>query len=251
MVRGSAGRRRRGACEASCLKRQERTARRKAADILECAVGGHKAQRRCEREATKKPKLVTLLFSPTSPSPPPPQHTPAALERATVAMSTAGLEGKEIWGSADDGIESEVASLTAAEIRQRATMLSNNARVLRTDITSLDQSIREQNDKIKDNVEKIKLNKQLPYLVGNVVEVRESAGSGPRARANRVFSPHPTPARAGAGPGQGRGGGGGHRRGDGRHGQAQGQELRRQDDEPAGAFARSEERSFAREARAA
>jgi 26S proteasome regulatory subunit T5 len=27
-------------------------------------------------------------------------------------------------------------------------------------------------EKIKDNKEKIKMNKQLPYLVGNVVEVR-------------------------------------------------------------------------------
>lgn len=29
-----------------------------------------------------------------------------------------------------------------------------------------------QRDKIKENKEKIKLNKQLPWLVGNVVEVR-------------------------------------------------------------------------------
>ena len=28
-------------------------------------------------------------------------------------------------------------------------------------------------EKIKENLEKVKLNKQLPYLVGNVVEVRD------------------------------------------------------------------------------
>lgn len=34
-----------------------------------------------------------------------------------------------------------------------------------------DYSASLQRDKIKDNKEKIKLNKQLPWLVGNVVEV--------------------------------------------------------------------------------
>ena len=33
-------------------------------------------------------------------------------------------------------------------------------------------------DKIKENQEKIKLNKQLPYLVGNIVEVRASPAPG-------------------------------------------------------------------------
>ena len=47
-------------------------------------------------------------------------------------------------------------------------------------------------EKVKENVEKIKMNKQLPYLVGNVVEildlkpeVRERA----RARARTYASP--------------------------------------------------------------
>lgn len=35
-----------------------------------------------------------------------------------------------------------------------------------------DVPYRKQRDKIKENKEKIKLNKQLPWLVGNVVEVR-------------------------------------------------------------------------------
>ncbi len=88
------------------------------------------------------------------------------------------MEGKDIWGEgADGGVEAELAGLTPAEIRQRANMLSNNARVLRADINSLDQQIREYNERVKDNTEKIKLNKQLPYLVSNVVEVRAPPNS--------------------------------------------------------------------------
>ncbi len=34
-------------------------------------------------------------------------------------------------------------------------------------------------EKVKDNTEKIKLNKQLPYLVGNIVEVRLTSPFSP------------------------------------------------------------------------
>lgn len=40
-------------------------------------------------------------------------------------------------------------------------------------------------EQIKDNTEKIKNNKQLPYLVGNVVEVR--SGDRWRSRACALF----------------------------------------------------------------
>lgn len=41
-----------------------------------------------------------------------------------------------------------------------------------------DSSSSLQRDKIKDNKEKIKLNKQLPWLVGNVVEVSRELNEG-------------------------------------------------------------------------
>lgn len=89
---------------------------------------------------------------------------------STPPSSSSNLESKDIWGD-NDTIETELVGLNPTEIRQRATMLTNNARILRSDINSLDQQIREQTERVKDNTEKIKLNKQLPYLVANVVEV--------------------------------------------------------------------------------
>lgn len=50
-------------------------------------------------------------------------------------------------------------------------MLTNNLSVMQKDIRSLDQQIKTQEVLIKENEEKIKLNKQLPYLVGSVVEL--------------------------------------------------------------------------------
>ena len=42
---------------------------------------------------------------------------------------------------------------------------------MRSDIQRINHETLNQKDKIKENLDKIKLNKQLPYLVGNVVEV--------------------------------------------------------------------------------
>ena len=42
---------------------------------------------------------------------------------------------------------------------------------MKSDIQRINHETLNQKDKIKENLDKIKLNKQLPYLVGNVVEV--------------------------------------------------------------------------------
>jgi hypothetical protein len=132
-------------------------------------------------------------------------------------MASGNLESKDIWGDGDGDAagDGELAGLTAEEVRQRAAMTANNNRIARSDITSLDHLIREQTERIKDNNDKIKLNKQLPYLVANVVEVRGGQGGGrpparpaggaplPRApplTPRRSVRPPPT---AAAGPGAG------------------------------------------------
>lgn len=48
---------------------------------------------------------------------------------------------------------------------------------MRSEHTRLKHEQDSMKDKIKENKEKIKMNKQLPYLVGNVVEVRISGVS--------------------------------------------------------------------------
>lgn len=61
--------------------------------------------------------------------------------------------------------------MSSEEIRQRIRLLDNEIRIMKSDITSIDSDSESQRKRIKENLDKIKLNKQLPYLVGNVVEV--------------------------------------------------------------------------------
>ncbi|KDO20506.1 26S protease regulatory subunit 6A A [Saprolegnia parasitica CBS 223.65] len=80
-----------------------------------------------------------------------------------------GLEGGDIWGE----IEPEILSMTNDELKQRVRLLDNEIRIMRSDITRINHESASQRERIKENNEKVKLNKQLPYLVGNVVEILE------------------------------------------------------------------------------
>ncbi|RLN90849.1 hypothetical protein DYB28_011311 [Aphanomyces astaci] len=80
-----------------------------------------------------------------------------------------GLEGGDIWGE----IEPEILGMTNDELKQRIRLLDNEIRIMRSDITRINHESQTQRERIKENNEKVKLNKQLPYLVGNVVEILE------------------------------------------------------------------------------
>jgi len=43
--------------------------------------------------------------------------------------------------------------------------------IMRSDVMRISHELQAQKDKIKENTEKIKVNKTLPYLVSNVIEV--------------------------------------------------------------------------------
>merc|ERR1712151_1307078 len=62
--------------------------------------------------------------------------------------------------------DDETRSMTLSELRQRI-------HVMRSDIRRITHESHAQRERIKENMEKVKVNKQLPYLVGNVVEVLE------------------------------------------------------------------------------
>ncbi|ORM39782.1 26S protease regulatory subunit 6A [Babesia sp. Xinjiang] len=66
---------------------------------------------------------------------------------------------------------SEVSLMTDAEVRIRTNMIDAEIKILRSELTRLKSQQLSMQDRIKDNVEKIQLNKQLPYLVSNVVEL--------------------------------------------------------------------------------
>ena len=82
----------------------------------------------------------------------------------------ASLES-EVFGDAADPFLEEVSRITNEELRQRVRALDNEIRIMKSDMNRLKHESKQQEAHIKDNKEKIRVNKQLPYLVANVVEI--------------------------------------------------------------------------------
>ncbi|KAJ8603729.1 hypothetical protein CTAYLR_000236 [Chrysophaeum taylorii] len=77
---------------------------------------------------------------------------------------------------AEEELDPEIMSMSSDEIRQRTRMIENDVRIMKSEIQRIRHESDSQKEKIKENQDKIKLNKQLPYLVGNVVEVLQLEG---------------------------------------------------------------------------
>uniref|UniRef100_A0ACD5ZBW7 Uncharacterized protein n=1 Tax=Avena sativa TaxID=4498 RepID=A0ACD5ZBW7_AVESA len=75
--------------------------------------------------------------------------------------------------SVDDPENDQLASMSTDDIVRASRLLDNEVRVLKDELQRNNLELENFKDKIKENQEKIKLNKQLPYLVGNIVEILE------------------------------------------------------------------------------
>jgi ATP-dependent 26S proteasome regulatory subunit len=73
---------------------------------------------------------------------------------------------------------------------RRTRLLDNEIRVLKDESTRLGLEQQGNKEKVKDNLDKIKLNRQLPYLVGNVVEVLDQVPEARRTPARRATLGH-------------------------------------------------------------
>jgi len=71
-------------------------------------------------------------------------------------------------------LDPEIMAMSLDEIRQRARLVESDVRIMRSEIQRLKHEADTQRERIKENLDKIKLNKQLPYLVGNIVEVLDN-----------------------------------------------------------------------------
>lgn len=69
-------------------------------------------------------------------------------------------------------IPEEILQLSTEDIVQRTRLIDNDMKVIRSETTRLQHEQNTMKEKIRENGEKVKQNKVLPYLVGNVVEVR-------------------------------------------------------------------------------
>lgn len=61
--------------------------------------------------------------------------------------------------------------MSTDEITSRTRLLENEIKIMRTENQRIGHELQQQKDKIKENAEKIKVNKTLPYLVSNVIEL--------------------------------------------------------------------------------
>ncbi|KAH0611371.1 uncharacterized protein H6S33_010636 [Morchella sextelata] len=71
----------------------------------------------------------------------------------------------------EDGIDPEILKLSTSDIVNRKRLLENDLRVMRQEYQRITHEKASMKDRIKDNLDKIENNRQLPYLVGNVVEL--------------------------------------------------------------------------------
>ena len=78
---------------------------------------------------------------------------------------------------ADMQLDEEEASWTADQFQSRQRLIENDIRVQKSEIARLTHEEMTMKDKVKENQEKIKLNKQLPYLVANVQELLDQVCS--------------------------------------------------------------------------
>ena len=72
-----------------------------------------------------------------------------------------------------DEFPEELNYLSADDLNTRSRLLENDVRIMKSEIIRLQHEQSSMMEQLQDNMEKIKLNKQLPYLVANIVELLE------------------------------------------------------------------------------
>merc|ERR1719323_1311504 len=84
----------------------------------------------------------------------------------------AKLEDKSIWEDGEqDSLGEEVLRMGTDEVVSRTRLLDNEIKIMKSEILHISHELQAQKEKIKENTEKIKVNKTLPYLVSNVIEL--------------------------------------------------------------------------------
>lgn len=86
-------------------------------------------------------------------------------------MAAAALNAVSNELMADGELDPEVLAMSTDELLTRVRLLEAEVKIKRTESQRLTHEKNALTDKIKENEEKVKLNKQLPYLVGNIVEI--------------------------------------------------------------------------------
>lgn len=86
-------------------------------------------------------------------------------------MAAAALDDVATELMQEDDLDQDILNASADELMTRVRLLDAEVKVLRSEGQRLNHEKNFMNEKIRENAEKVKLNKQLPYLVGNIVEI--------------------------------------------------------------------------------
>ncbi|KAA1469890.1 26S proteasome subunit P45 [Dentipellis sp. KUC8613] len=130
------------------------------------------------------------MSTPQPPNPPPnnnekpvdqPSSGSSAPPQDAAMDTTPDQPAEETW----DDIPEEIMSLTTDEILTRIRLIDNDVRVMRSETTRLQHEQSVMKEKIRDNGDKVKQNKVLPYLVANVVEILDVDPEGEEDGANQ------------------------------------------------------------------
>ncbi|KAH3672879.1 hypothetical protein WICPIJ_010008, partial [Wickerhamomyces pijperi] len=71
----------------------------------------------------------------------------------------------------EETLDQDILNSTTDDINTRTRLLENDIRIMKSELQRLNHDKQVMLAKVKDNKEKINNNKQLPYLVGNIVEL--------------------------------------------------------------------------------
>lgn len=109
----------------------------------------------------------------SEPQPPADPASSSAAPAGDAAATAAETDAKmtDAQQQPEEPLPDEVLNATAEEIRTRTRLLENDIKVMRSEHMRLMHEQGAMKEKIKDNADKIKQNKVLPFLVGNVVEI--------------------------------------------------------------------------------
>ncbi|KAI0260248.1 P-loop containing nucleoside triphosphate hydrolase protein [Gloeopeniophorella convolvens] len=106
---------------------------------------------------------------------------PAAQTEASEMDTTPDQPAEESW----EDIPEDIIELDTDDILTRVRLIDNDIKVMRSEQMRLGHEQNVMKEKIRDNGEKIKQNKVLPYLVANVVEILNVDPEGEEDGANQ------------------------------------------------------------------
>ena len=65
----------------------------------------------------------------------------------------------------------QVLRMSVDELSSRTRLLESDIKIMKSEVMRIGHEQQAMKEKIKENAEKIKVNKTLPYLVSNVIEI--------------------------------------------------------------------------------